>query len=965
MNVSSGGSGEPMDMGDLQRALQEAASCFGIPLNTLLTHDSGFTAEELLRAVDIDASDDGRSSEECDAREGSPIRDASYLGRYRGMTTQLPKEGPVSSLKPLKQVELTSSNGDFDTVRLPNDMAFISEQLPEAVASDIDMILRSAPLCDFYTRTDDDRKLEVRILAERRTGTLVYDGSGPGTIEGVRNTWRNNLEGTHSANEVPLVEPDCIEDIQDRVHDPVVAKNVLIFESRFESGNLLTASLMGPNEYNLELRPDLYTPRHMQWYFFRVRNTRADQAYKFNIINFLKSGSLYNNGLQPCIFSQRKFAETGIGWHRSGEGIAYYKSSTSRSSELSRSEYTLTFKWRSEYEDDEVYFCHCPPYTYTMLRKYLNQKMNHPAVAAMCTRKLLTESFAGNAVEILTITEPTNNPQDLEGRPAIVAMARTHPGETNGSWMLHGFMDFCLSDKPEAQELRRRYVIKICPMLNPDGVISGNYRCSLSGKDLNRVWKSPAKNCPEVIGMKEAIARLSQQRPITLLCDFHGHSRKFDIFVYGCHNKEDASLRFHERIFPNLFSELCPDLFSVPSSKYGMEASKSGTARIVSRREYGIMNSITMEATFCGGTRGKYFKKQYNPDAFAEMGLGVGNACIEYGKIMNDPEKLQMMMSNITMTLRESVLARLRFQQEAREAQIVQAGTGKIRKRSKSYVKGVKRRKGKSKASSSGGAGEDDLSRFSAFLSGGDLESMDIDDMDFDALESGTTGSDSSPSASEDFAMILLIKKKKALKTKKERNALLKRSKETSQPVPVHIGPPGRPDQHTNRTVLMHSDTEIRQRRIGPAMNRAALLRRNNAISSSEEPRVAFVSQTKHTEHTVKIDRSGANLNIVDFGAEMNTGNIGDDELQTSGTSYKRMMRGTTQAPKLRLRKPAARHQQQYHLLQPSSASSNPSSPGLFRRPNNLQQLPAARDNRRRGGSRSDGAMDLWQLPDL
>jgi murein tripeptide amidase MpaA len=30
-------------------------------------------------------------------------------------------------------------------------------------------------------------------------------------------------------------------------------------------------------------------------------------------------------------------------------------------------------------------------------------------------------------------------------------------------------------------------------MLNPDGVINGNYRCSLAGADLNRRWKTPNK----------------------------------------------------------------------------------------------------------------------------------------------------------------------------------------------------------------------------------------------------------------------------------------------------------------------------------------------------------------------------------------------------------------------------------------------------------------------------------------
>lgn len=30
-------------------------------------------------------------------------------------------------------------------------------------------------------------------------------------------------------------------------------------------------------------------------------------------------------------------------------------------------------------------------------------------------------------------------------------------------------------------------------MLNPDGVIAGNYRCSLAGVDLNRTYRDPPK----------------------------------------------------------------------------------------------------------------------------------------------------------------------------------------------------------------------------------------------------------------------------------------------------------------------------------------------------------------------------------------------------------------------------------------------------------------------------------------
>lgn len=56
-----------------------------------------------------------------------------------------------------------------------------------------------------------------------------------------------------------------------------------------------------------------------------------------------------------------------------------------------------------------------------------------------------------------------------------------------------GVIDFLLSNSPEAEFLRDNCVFKIVPMVNPDGVIHGNYRCDLAGADLNRRWNKPKK----------------------------------------------------------------------------------------------------------------------------------------------------------------------------------------------------------------------------------------------------------------------------------------------------------------------------------------------------------------------------------------------------------------------------------------------------------------------------------------
>jgi len=52
------------------------------------------------------------------------------------------------------------------------------------------------------------------------------------------------------------------------------------------------------------------------------------------------------------------------------------------------------------------------------------------------------------------------------------------------------------------------FVFKIVPMLNPDGVVIGNYRCSLAGRDLNRNYKNTLKDAyPTVWYCKDMIKK--------------------------------------------------------------------------------------------------------------------------------------------------------------------------------------------------------------------------------------------------------------------------------------------------------------------------------------------------------------------------------------------------------------------------------------------------------------------------
>lgn len=98
--------------------------------------------------------------------------------------------------------------------------------------------------------------------------------------------------------------------------------------------------------------------------------------------------------------------------------------------------------------------------------------------------------------------------------------------------MLSGLLKFLCSN--EAAQLRRHTIFLVIPMMNPDGVVMGNYRTGAAGKDLNRVYTRLNKEVyPEIYHMRMLMDRLTQNRQVYMFLDFHGHSDKKNTFAYG------------------------------------------------------------------------------------------------------------------------------------------------------------------------------------------------------------------------------------------------------------------------------------------------------------------------------------------------------------------------------------------------------------------------------------------------
>lgn len=313
----------------------------------------------------------------------------------------------------------------------------------------------------------------------------------------------------------------------------------MVFESRFESGNLRKAVQINDFEYDLFLRNDYKSQGYIQWYFFKCSNIKEGVKYTFHLKNFFKQDSLYNQGMKPLIYSRKMAENEGVGWYRGGENVSYYQNNMKKKNSSGYMS-TLTFEIEFQYDGDEIYMCHCFPFTYRDCKEHLemicteNKDEGRVKVSSKIRKTEIAKSLAGNSVDLVIITNFTSSDEEIAVREAVVISGRVHPGETNSSFVVQGILDFLVGDTETAIELRNKYVFKIIPMINPDGVILGNYRCSLSGQDLNRQWISATLRVfPEIYRIKEMFKKTLESRKIFLFVDCHGHSRKKNIFMYG------------------------------------------------------------------------------------------------------------------------------------------------------------------------------------------------------------------------------------------------------------------------------------------------------------------------------------------------------------------------------------------------------------------------------------------------
>ena len=129
--------------------------------------------------------------------------------------------------------------------------------------------------------------------------------------------------------------------------------------------------------------------------------------------------------------------------------------------------------------------------------------------------------------------EKNSRPQSFN-KQTIFISSRVHCGETIASFFLQGMFDFIAAYGPQAQIILEKFVFKIVPLLNPDGVNRGYWRNDTQGLNLNRVYSEPDPiRHPTIYATKLAIMHEHAKQRLHVYVDLHGHTTKRGCFVFG------------------------------------------------------------------------------------------------------------------------------------------------------------------------------------------------------------------------------------------------------------------------------------------------------------------------------------------------------------------------------------------------------------------------------------------------
>ncbi|MDB4349653.1 M14-type cytosolic carboxypeptidase [Omnitrophica bacterium] len=338
--------------------------------------------------------------------------------------------------------------------------------------------------------------------------------------------------------------------------------------TNFESGNInhiknvqRKKDVLVVLEIENEPYPKNTKRKYQNWFYFKSNDVqRKSMTYTIRNINIFGNDW---KGFNVCYSYDNK------NWKR-------IKTSFSKKNK------TLTWKHRSTKKN--VYFAYYPPYTTVMKQKMMMKYKNKKGVKA--------KTLGKSKVDALILGN---------GPLKIFIVARQHPGESIGSWMIEGFLKEYFSDV-QRKVVEDVFTFYIIPMANPDGVKLGHWYTNKKGQNLNRSWRHNKTS------ETNAIKKLMTEKKALLYLDLHGDEGASKHFITSCIESKNKV----RKPFNNTMAKFCPNF------------QKEDYYKRHAHKVYGTMDCFDKERTLT--IEGAMKHSLYKHKTIQDEGIKIGKA---------------------------------------------------------------------------------------------------------------------------------------------------------------------------------------------------------------------------------------------------------------------------------------------------------------------------------------------------
>lgn len=351
----------------------------------------------------------------------------------------------------------------------------------------------------------------------------------------------------------------------------------IVFDSKFDSGNLLSVNQITDNNYEVFICADCEFNQNIKskeilyrvWFYFSLESIGKNFKVTItitNLSNLLKK--ILTEGYTPVI----KYGNDG-----KFERIDKLKNNCYYEEKEVGIDITLTLELK---KNEKAFLSFSYPYSYSDIIQYVKSiKQRAESIDHLYFfKETLNFSNENRKITLLTITSKNKMTSQLQrkfhssknlfpttknDRPFqfdkkyILITCRVHPGETPASYALEGIINFLFEKNEITKIILDNYVFLVIPCLNPDGVYYGHYRLDINGFNLNRIY-----NCadyiihPSIFGVKKLVENIYKLKCFYGFYDLHAHNNIDAAFMFGNTAKINEDQVKIEMI-PKLISSIC------------------------------------------------------------------------------------------------------------------------------------------------------------------------------------------------------------------------------------------------------------------------------------------------------------------------------------------------------------------------------------------------------------------------